>query len=113
MPTLFAVDLPKSAEQKGWRPRHVQPRFVREFNHHCRKLGRAAAFCVASREGTTIGLIDAGSWHGIRVHPPLNQGAASFDTLLLRDCRQAGMAAESLQPVIVGSLRDRAKCSRS
>lgn len=109
IPTLFAVDLLRAAEARGWRPNRVQPRFVREFNRHCSDLGSEAAFCVASRESTTIGLIDNGKWCGIRVHPPLDRASASFGTLLRRDCRQAGITADGLQPVVVGSLRGSAR----
>lgn len=109
IPTLFAVDLPRAAEARGWRLKSVQSRFVREFNRHCSDLGSAAAFCVASHESTTIGLIDNGKWCGIRVHPPLDRASASFGTLLRRDCRQAGITADGLQPVVVGSLRESAK----
>lgn len=108
MPALFAVDLPRAAAERGWRPRHVQPRFVRDFNRHCASLGGDTAFCVASHESTTIGLISEGRWCGIRVHPPLDSATASFGTLLRRDCRQAGMATDGLQPVVVGSLREAA-----
>lgn len=109
IPALFAVDLPRAAAARGWRVRSIQPRFVREFNRHCRGLRAEAAFCVASQECTTIGLIAAGCWRGIRVHPPLDSGMASFATLLRRDCRQAGMAADGLLPVVVGSLREAAR----
>jgi len=109
IPTLFAVDLPRAAAARGWRPNRVQPHFVREFNRHCSDLGREAAFCVASRDSTTIGLIDNGKWCGIRVHPPLDRASASFGTLLRRDCRQAGITADGLLPVVVGSLRESAK----
>ena len=108
IPTLFAVNLPRAAAARGWRLKGVQPRFVREFNRHCSELGSEAAFCVASRESTTIGLIDNGRWCGIRVHPPLDRASASFATLLRRDCRQAGITADGLQPVVVGSLRESA-----
>ena len=109
LPAIFAVDLPRLAEEKGWRLRNVQPRFVREYNRHCRELGNDAVFCVASRESTTIGLIADGRWRGIRVHPPLDRGGTGFGTLLRRDCRQAGITADGLQPHIVGSLRDFAR----
>jgi hypothetical protein len=109
VPAIFAVDLPRLAEEKGWRMRSVQPRFVREYNRHCRSLGPDAVFCVASQESTTIGLIADGNWRGIRVHPPLDRSGTSFGTLLRRDCRQAGIATDGLQPHIVGSLREAAR----
>jgi hypothetical protein len=108
VPAIFAVDLPRAAEARGWQLRSVQPRFVREYNRHCRHLGPDAAFCVASSDSTTIGLISDGSWRGIRVHPPLGF-SASFDTLLRRDCRQAGVASDAMQPTIVGSRREAAR----
>lgn len=109
VPAIFAVDLPRMAEEKGWRLHSVQPRFIREYNRHCRALGPDAAFCVASHESTTIGLIADGSWRGIRVHPPLDRTSTSFGSLLRRDCRQAGIATDGLQPHIVGSLRETAR----
>ncbi len=108
LPTLFAVDLPRLAEEKGWRLRSVQPRFIREYNRHCGALGPDTTFCVASRESTTIGLIAGGSWRGIRVHPPLDRSAARFSTLLRRDCRQAGITDDGRRQQVVGSLRDAA-----
>lgn len=104
MPAIFAIDLPRAVEQKGWTLRSVQPRFVHEYNHHCRALGPDTAFCVASREGTSIGLIAEGSWRSIRVHPPLGATTAEFSTLLRRDCRQAGVDLERFKRVVVGSL---------
>jgi hypothetical protein len=109
IPSLFAVDLPQAAAARGWHVCRVQPRFIREFNEHCRALDTDAAFCVASRESTTIGLIAADKWCGIRIHPPLDRAPASFSTLLRRDCRQAGMSADGLRPVVVGSLRESAR----
>lgn len=109
VPAIFAVDLPRAVEQKGWTLRSVQPRFVHEYNRHCRELGPDTAFCVASREGTSIGLIAEGSWRSIRVHPPLGDTSADFSTLLRRDCRQAGVELERLRRVVVGSLRDAAR----
>lgn len=109
VPALFAVDLPRTATERGWQVRRVQPRFVRDFNCHCAGLPRDAAFCVASSESTTIGLIADGNWRDIRVHPPLGRTTASFSTLLRRDCQQAGMVADELQPVVVGSLRGSAR----
>lgn len=109
IPVLFAVDLPGAAEARGWKLRSVQPRFVRDFNRYCGTLPRNAAFCVASRESTTIGLIADGGWRDVRVHPPLDRVAAGFGALLRRDCRQAGMAADDLQPVVVGSLCESAR----
>jgi hypothetical protein len=109
VPSLFAVDLPRSAADRGWQVRRIQPRFVRDFNHHCAGLPRDAAFCVASSESTTIGLIADGNWRDIRVHPPLGRTTASFDTLLRRDCRQAGMTTDGLRPVVVGSQRGAAR----
>lgn len=109
VPAIFAVDLPRAAEGKGWKLRSVQPRFVHEYNRHCRDLGSEAAFCVASRESTSIGLISGGSWRSIRVHPPLGGATPDFSTLLRRDCRQAGLSADELQRVVVGSLRNAAR----
>lgn len=109
IPTLFTADLPRAVAEKGWEPRHIRPRFVRDYNQHCSRLGRDAVFCVASRESTTIGLIESGSWRSIRVHPPLGRDTASFGTLLRRDCRQAGMASDAIRPVVVGSLMDQAR----
>lgn len=109
VPSLFAVDLPQAAAARGWHVCRVQPRFIREFNEHCSALDTDAAFCVASRECTTIGLIAAGKWCGVRIHPPLDRASASFSTLLRRDCRQAGMSADGLRPVVVGSLRKSAR----
>lgn len=109
VPAVFAVDVARAAEAKGWRLRSVQPRFVREYNRHCRELGPDAAFCVASSESTTIGLISDGSWRGIRVHPPLAHAETSFGALLRRDCRQAGVAFDVMQPTVVGSLRAAAR----
>lgn len=109
VPAIFAVDLPRAAEGKGWQLRSVQPRFVHEYNRHCRELGPDAAFCVASRESTSIGLISSGNWRSIRVHPPLGGATPDFSTLLRRDCRQAGISADELQRVIVGSLRTAAR----
>jgi len=109
IPKLFAVDLPQAATARGWLVRRVQPRFVRDFNHHCAALTRNAAFCVASHESTTIGLIADGNWREIRVHPPLDHDVTSLSTLLQRDCRQAGMAAADLQSVVVGDLREAAR----
>lgn len=108
LPASVAIDLPRQAEARGWLPRRVQPSFVREYNRHCRRLDRTAAFCVAAADSTTIGLIDAGRWRGIRVHPPLDRCKADFATLLRRDCRQAGMRVDGLQPVIVGVLKEAA-----
>lgn len=109
VPALFAVDLPRAAAARGWQVCRVQSRFIREFNEHGRPLDADAAFCVASRECTTIGLMAAGRWRGIRVHPPLDRAATNFSTLLRRDCRQAGMSADGLRPVVVGSLREAAR----
>lgn len=109
IPSLFAVDLPQAAAARGWQVRRVQSRFIREFNRHCRALDAEAAFCVASRECTTIGLIAADKWCGIRIHPPLDRATSSFGTLLRRDCRQAGISADGLRPVVVGSLREAAR----
>jgi len=109
VPVIFAVDLPRLAEEKGWRLRSVQPRFVSEYNRHCRTLGPDTIFCVASHESTTIGLIADGNWRGIRVHPPLDRSSNRFDALLRRDCRQAGISSDSLRPHIVGSLRQSAQ----
>lgn len=109
IPILFARELAQSAVARGWRVRHVQARFIREFNAHCRQLGREAVFCVASQESTTIGLIADGRWQGIRVHPPLDRSTASFQTLLRRDSRHAGVSMAGVEPVIVGSLRKAAR----
>lgn len=109
VPAIFAIDLPRAVEQKGWTLRSVQPRFVHEYNRHCREIGPDTAFCVASREGTSIGLITEGSWRSIRVHPPLGDSTADFSTLLRRDCCRAGVDLERLQRVVVGSLRDAAR----
>lgn len=109
IPSLYAVDLPRAAAARGWHVYRVQSRFIREFNQHCRALDADAAFCVASRESTTVGLMAAGKWCGIRSHPPLDRASASFGTLLRRDCRQAGIAADGLRPVVVGSLRELAR----
>ena len=106
LPGLYAIDLPGFAKDRGWLPRLVQTRFIREFNRNCARLGRHAVFCVASRECTSLGLIMDGQWRSIRVHPPLDRSTASFSTLLRRDCRQAGIAFEGVAPVIVGSLRE-------
>lgn len=109
IPTSFADELPRSAAAHGWQVRRVQSRYIREFNRCCRTLDPDTAFCVASRECTTIGLIVAGQWRGVRVHPPLGLTTASFATLLQRDCRQAGVPVDALRTVVVGSLRERAQ----
>lgn len=109
IPAWSADDLPRSAAAHGWRVRRIQSRYIREFNRCCRALDTDTAFCVASVECTTIGLIADGKWRGIRVHPALGRTATSFSTLLQRDCRQAGIAADALRPVVVGSLRERAQ----
>jgi hypothetical protein len=109
VPAIFAVDLPRLAEAKGWCLRSVQPRFVREYQRHCRDLGPDSAFCVASDETTTIGLITNGSWRGIHVHPPLGNGGDSFGALLRRDCRQAGILSDRLEAHVVGPLREIAR----
>jgi len=109
VPSLFAVDLPQAAAARGWHVCRVQPRYIREFNVHCGALDADAAFCVASRESTTIGLIAANKWCGIRVHPPLDRASANFGTLLRRDCRQAGLLPGGLRQVVVGSLREAAR----
>lgn len=109
VPAIFAVDLPRLAEAKGWCLRSVQPRFLREYQRHCRDLGPDAAFCVASHETTTIGLIANGNWRGIHVHPPLDSGGDTFGALLRRDCRQAGITSDRLEPHVVGSLREIAR----
>lgn len=99
----------EGAAAQGWRPRSVQPRFVREFNCHCRALRHDAAFCVAEPEGTTLGLIVANEWRGVRAHPPLDRCAVDFATLLRRDCRQMDIDAGALRPHIVGMLQERAR----
>lgn len=109
IPNLFATDLAQAAAVRGWRVRHVQTFFIREFNRHCRALDGDTAFCVASHDSTTIALIAEGVWRGIRVHPPLDRSVANFGALLRRDCRQAGMASDGLLPVVVGSLREAAR----
>ena len=109
IPVRYATELPQSAAAEGWRVRQVQSRYIREFNRCCRHLDADTAFCIAARECTTIGLITKGKWRGIRVHPPLTRSTASFSTLLQRDCRQAGLSTETVRPVVVGSLRERAR----
>lgn len=109
IPARIADDLPQAAAAQGWRVRHIQSRYIREFNRCCRALDADTAFCVASMECTTIGLIADGKWCSIRVHPSLGRTAAGFSALLHRDCRQAGVAVEALRPVVVGSLRERAR----
>jgi hypothetical protein len=106
IPALYATDLPGYVADRGWQARRVETRFIREFNRHCRALGRDAVFCVAANDSTTIGLIEAGTWRGIRVHPPLDKCAAGFSTLLRRDARQACMSIDGLLPVVVGSLKE-------
>jgi hypothetical protein len=109
VPAIFAVDLPRLAEAKGWCLRSVQPRFLREYQRHCRDLGPDAAFCVASHETTTIGLIASGNWRGIHVHPPLDSSVDTFGAMLRRDCRQAGITTDRVEPHVVGSLREIAR----
>jgi hypothetical protein len=109
IPARFADDLPRSAAAQGWQVRQIQSRFISEFNRCCHALDEDTAFCVASTECTTIGLIVDGRWRSIRVHPPLSRTGASFGTLLQRDCAQAGIAVDSIRPVVVGSLRERAQ----
>ncbi|WP_126446463.1 hypothetical protein [Sulfuricystis multivorans] len=104
LPAAVAVDLPRRAAERGWRPRRIQPQFVRAYNRHCRRLERTVAFCLAGEESTTIGLIVDGCWRNVRVHPPLDRSRADFATLLRRDCRQAGLAEICPPPVIVGPL---------
>lgn len=108
LPRPVAEDLPGQAAARGWQPRSVVPRFVREYNRHCRRLDRTAAFCVAAEDSTTLGLIEEGEWRGIRVHPPLDRSQAGFSALLYRDCRQAGLRhdrQQALRPLVVGALR--------
>ncbi len=109
IPAHIAETLPESVVARGWRVRRIQSRYIEEFNRCCRSLDTNTAFCVASRECTTIGLIAEGTWRGIRVHPPLNRTAANFRALLQRDCRQAGIKADVLRPVVTGSLSERAQ----
>ncbi len=109
IPACYATELPRTAAAEGWQVRQVQSRYLHEFNRCCRHLDADTAFCVATRECTTIGLIAAGTWRGIRVHPPLTLGTAGFGTLLQRDCRQAGLSSGVVHPVIVGPLRERAR----
>lgn len=106
LPATVAVDLPQQAAERGWRPRRVQPRFVRAYNRHCRRLERTVAFCLAEADSTTIGLIVEGAWRNVRVHPPLDRSRSDFASLLRRDCRQAGLTGECPRPVIVGSLAE-------
>lgn len=109
IPALFVRDLAQAAEAQGWRVRRVESRYIREYNAHCAALGPDTVFCVASRDSTTIGLMASGEWHGIRVHPPLDRSTSSFQSLLRRDGRQAGVPVEDIAPIIVGSLRESAR----
>lgn len=108
LPATVAVDLPRQAAERGWRPLRIQPRFVRAYNRHCRRLERTAAFCLAEADSTTIGLIVDGLWRNVRVHPPLDRSKADFATLLRRDCRQAGVTGSCPPPLIVGPLAEAA-----
>lgn len=108
LPVTVAIDLPRQAADHGWRPRRIQPQFVRAYNRHCRRLERTAAFCLASTDSTTIGLIVDGLWRNVRVHPPLDRSKVDFVTLLRRDCRQVGLAGTCPRPVIVGPLAEAA-----
>jgi len=108
LPAAVAIELPQRAAARGWRTRHVQPRFVRAYNRHCRRIERTAAFCLAETDSTTVALLVDGGWRDIRVHPPLDRSQADFATLLRRDCRQAGLSGPCPRPVIVGPLAEAA-----
>lgn len=108
LPRAVSEELPRQAIARGWRVRHVQPQFVRAYNQNCRRLGRTAAFGLAAADSTTIGVIVAGCWRSIRIHPPLDRSRADFATLLRRDCRQAGLEGVNPDTLIVGPLSEKA-----
>lgn len=108
LPKAVSEELPRQAIARGWRIRHVQPQFVRTYNQNCRRLASTAVFCLAAADSTTIGVIVAGCWRNIRVHPPLDRSRADFATLLRRDCRQAGLPDSCPRAVVVGPLSERA-----
>jgi hypothetical protein len=103
LPLEITTRLTEQATRQGWTTRHLQPRFIYEYNRHCHRLPSCAAFCVASRDSTALALIANGQWRSIRVHPPLNRTGVNFTTLLRRDCHQAGLAADELARHVVGS----------
>jgi len=109
LPNAVTDELPRRATARGWRVRHIQPDFVRAYNQHRRRIARTAAFCLAAVECTTIGVIVAGCWRNVRVHPPLDRSGADFATLLRRDCRQAGLTGACPPPLIVGPLEEAAR----
>ena len=109
LPVSLTAELPQQAAGKGWQVRHLQPRFVREYNRHCSALKPDTVFCVATSESTTLGLIRSACWASIRVHPPLSRPGIDFATLVRRDAQQAGMVVEGLPCRAVGSLREKAK----
>ncbi len=109
LPAEIAIDLPRKAEEKGWQVRGLLPHFISEYNAHCDSLKSEAAFCLASQEATTIGMVVRGEWKGIRVHPPLYRSKAGFKTLLQRDCLQCGINIDSLKQHVVGPLCEAAR----
>lgn len=97
LPRELIVCLHEFADEKGWRIKQLQTRFVASFNAlRSPRFGRAgqAIYTLAETDGLTIGIRRGEEWLALRTHPSLSQLGAELEIMLQRDCAAAGLRLE-------------------